>query len=224
MLPRIHTLSIGTPKDYEDERGIWQSAIGRQSVSKPVYLDWGGHVGDKVADTKNHGSPDQAVCCHPLEHYHYWNERYGLSMETGLSPGAVGENWTIVGANEKSICIGSTYRVGDALVQVSGPRFPCSKQERKVKIPGFLQEVARTMRSGFYMRVLLPGEVEVGDALEVVDCPHPDVTVADANACIHEEIDPTVAERVLAAEELNDFWRRIIQHSLDTYREQPSLF
>ncbi len=224
MHPRIHTLLVGVPTDYVDERGPWRSAIGKRPVGGPVYLGSTGHVGDKVADTVHHGVPDQAVCCHPIDHYRFWNEYYNLDDEDGFGPGAIGENWTIIGADEKSVCIGDIYDVGSATVQIGGPRFPCWKQERKVKRPGYLKEVIRTMRTGWYMRVLTPGEVEAGDSLVLVERHAPNATVADANQCIHGDFDLEVADRVLAIAGLNDFWRRIITTRADEERAQPSLF
>jgi MOSC domain-containing protein YiiM len=68
-LEQIHTISIGQPQTYSDERGIWRSAIYRTPVTGPIELRLRGLAGDQVADTDNHGSADQAICCHPIKHY-----------------------------------------------------------------------------------------------------------------------------------------------------------
>jgi len=95
---RIHTLLIGQPQTITDEQGTWRSAIFRTPVGEPIELHQRGLAGDQVADTDNHGSPDQAVCCHPLVHYQYWNNVYGLTHPGAtLGPGSVGENWTLSG-------------------------------------------------------------------------------------------------------------------------------
>lgn len=47
---------------------------------------------------------------------------------------------------------GDVYRTGTAIVQVSGPRMPCGKQERKLVLPGFLKRTTDSMRTGFYLR------------------------------------------------------------------------
>jgi MOSC domain-containing protein YiiM len=68
-LEQIHTISIGQPQTYSDERGTWRSAIYRTPVTGPIELRLRGLAGDQVADTDNHGSADQAICCHPIKHY-----------------------------------------------------------------------------------------------------------------------------------------------------------
>jgi hypothetical protein len=118
---RIHTILIGQPGVYSDAKGEWQSSIYRQPVAGPVALGARGLAGDRVTDVKNHGKPDQAVCCHPLAHYAYWNEVYGLTGAEALGAGALGENWTLDGADETNICVGDVYDVGSARVQVVSP-------------------------------------------------------------------------------------------------------
>lgn len=211
---RIHTLLIGQPRSITDEQGSWESAIYRVPVAGPVELGPRGLAGDAVADTKHHGSPDQAVCCHPLAHYDLWNAEYGLEGDRRLGPGSVGENWTLTGITERNVCAGDILRVGTARVQVSGPRYPCWKQERKTGLPGFLQRTTETLRTGFYVRVLTPGTVQAGDELILEARPHPDVTLHGINACVFGELDPEVARRGVDAEELNPFWRELLRRKL----------
>src|SRR5690554_5536641 len=124
----IHSIYTGQPQTFHDEHGTWQSSIYRTRVEGAIELGERGLAGDQVSDVKHHGSPSQAVCCHLLEHYQFWNDHYGMS----LTPGNVGENWTLSGAGEDEICINDIYRVGTARVRVSGPRVPCFKQARRV--------------------------------------------------------------------------------------------
>ena len=95
-----------SPRNLSDESGTWRSSIFRERVDGPIELGERGLAGDKVADTRNHGSPDQAVCAHSLAHYDHWNEFYGLTGDAALGPGGVGENWTVEGALEADLCIG----------------------------------------------------------------------------------------------------------------------
>jgi MOSC domain-containing protein YiiM len=206
----IEQLSIGTPVTSTDARGVWRSAIFRQAVVGPVQLTMAGHVGDKVADTENHGSPDQAVCCHPISHYAAWNAEYGLSGEQALGPGSVGENWTLSGVDEQSVCIGDTFQVGTARVQVSGPRYPCTKQDRKLGIEGFQQRTLATRRTGFYLRVIIPGVVMVSNTLTLIRRPHPSLTIAAICENGLGQYDPAFGEQALAAPELMALWKKIL--------------
>jgi hypothetical protein len=100
---RIEAIFVGEPKNITDERGTWLSAIYRSRVEGAIELLETGLVGDRVADTKHHGRPGQAVCVHPIVHYDFWNQAYDLKGVDRLGPGSVGENWTISGADEATV-------------------------------------------------------------------------------------------------------------------------
>ena len=211
----IHTLLIGKPRMVADERGEWRSAIFRRPVGGPVGLESRGLVGDQVADTKNHGRPDQAVCCHPLDHYAYWNELYeNEAPDSMLGPGSVGENWTLSGVTEHDVSVGDVFEVGNTEVQISGPRQPCTKQERKLKLAGFHRRTIETLRTGFYLRVLTPGTVEAGDDWTLKERPYPDLTVHNINVCGHRDLDPELAQRLLGVPELAPGWKRLLETKL----------
>jgi MOSC domain-containing protein YiiM len=208
----IHTLLVGQPQQRSDERGMWRSAIFRAPVAGPVALGEGGLAGDQVADTDNHGSPAQAVCCHPLSHYAYWNTEYGLAgTERAIGPGGVGENWTLAGVAEEDVCIGDAFDVGTARVEVTSPRYPCSKQERKLGLPGFLKRTMATMRTGWYLRVLRPGVVQAGDTLIRVARPNPELSIARLNYGMHAGFDRMLALELLDVPELSPKWKRILE-------------
>ena len=208
---KIEQLSIGQPKKITDAKGTWYSGIFREAVATPVELTQQGHTGDAVADTKNHGSPDQAVCCHPLTHYDAWNREFGLSDAAMLGAGAVGENWTLTNVTEQNVCIGDIYRVGTARVQVSAPRYPCMKQERKVGVKGFLKRTGETLRTGWYLRVLTPGTVQAGDELTLEARPQSDWTVQRVNAHMHHQADAHTTHELLALPELAEGWKGMIR-------------
>ena len=211
----IHTLLIGQPQLLTDGRGTWRSAIFRTPTAAPVALGERGLAGDQVADTDNHGSRDQAVCCHPLAHYDYWNAVYAEVLgERRLGPGSVGENWTLSGVTEDEACVGDLYAAGTAQVQISAPRYPCSKQERKVQLPGFRQRTVETLRTGWYLRVLAPGMVQAGDELQLVERPQPDLTVQRVNENMHANFDPNFAQKLLDTPELSAGWKRILMKKL----------
>lgn len=208
---RIHTLSIGVPETRADERGEWTSAIHRRPVMGPVLLGERRHAGDRVYDTRHHGSPDQAVCAQPLEHYAFWNAEYGTDV---FGPALLGENWTVSDANESNTYVGDVYRVGGAVVQVSAPRVPCSKQERKAGFAGFLARVVETRRTGWYLRVLTPGEVAAGDELILVSRPERPHSVAAVNDLWHGSLDAALAKELLDSPELAEGWKEMLRKRL----------
>ncbi len=216
MSVKIHTLLIGQPQVQHDNKGEWRTAIFRTPHAGPIALGLRGLDGDKVADTKHHGSKDQAVCVHPLAHHEHWSSVYGVA----LGPGAVGENWTLTGTDETQVCIGDIYTISDVRVQVSQPRFPCSKQERKLGLKGFLKAVMDTGKSGWYLRVLAPGSVQAGDVLTLESRPEHGLTVNAANeGLLAKEINVALIEQLLAIPELSAVWKRGLRRRLGKTEE-----
>jgi MOSC domain-containing protein YiiM len=211
----IHSIFVGRPAKIQDELGAWESSIFRSAVFGPVELNPRGIVGNQVADTVNHGRPSQAVCVHPIEHYAYWNEQFNLvSADQQLGPGSVGENWTIEGGNEASVCVGDIYSIGSSEVQVSGPRGPCWKQERKLKLPGFLKRTIESLRTGFYVQVERCGTVRAGDGWHLKSRPNPWLTVQAVNICYYQKPEPEMVERILQTPEVAEGWKRMFVQKL----------
>jgi MOSC domain-containing protein YiiM len=208
---RIEAIFVGEPKNITDEKGTWLSAIYRTRVEGPIELRERGLVGDQVADTKNHGRPGQAVCVHPTIHYDFWNAAYGLSGERVLGPGSVGENWTISGADEETVFCGDVYRVGTAIVQISGPRMPCWKQERKLGLKGFLKQTMDSMRTGFYLQVVKPGIVNTGDNWGLEDRSDEAISLSLVNQAAYRGLEPALLERVIAAKSVVPGWKEILR-------------
>ena len=199
---QIQTQQVGQPQTHTHGRKKWRSAIYRTPSAEPIMLESRGLVGDQVADTKHHGSPDQAVCCHPIEHYQFWNAEFGLDGDAALQSGAVGENWTLTNINEQSVCINDVFAVGEARVQVSAPRYPCMKQEYKTGVKGFLKRTKETLRTGFYLRVLEPGLVQTGDVLTLESRTQPELTIKRVNAHMLHQYNPETARLLATVPEL----------------------
>jgi MOSC domain-containing protein YiiM len=93
-------------------------------------------------------------------------------------------------------------------VQVSQPRSPCFKVAARLGIPDLIIRARRARFTGLHLRVLEPGELAAGDAIEVVQLAAHAITVADAVAA---RFDPTadraLVAAVLALPELAEEWR-----------------
>src|SRR5690554_4747691 len=93
-------------------------------------------------------------------------------MHQKLAYGAFGENVTIEGLTEHAVCIGDTFQWGEAVVQISQPRYPCYKLSIRHGLPEILQLVLDTGFSGYYVRVLKSGIVsKVAPFLQVEQHP-----------------------------------------------------
>ena len=148
------------------------SAIGTLPIAGPVAIGAEGLVGDEQADRVHHGGIDKAIHHYPADHYPVWRGELGDVPLLG-GPGAFGENIATLGFDEDNICLGDRMRLGTALVEVSQARQPCWKLDHRFQAKGVMARVIKTRRSGWYYRVLEPGQVQAGDMLELIDRPHP---------------------------------------------------
>jgi MOSC domain-containing protein YiiM len=199
-------VNVGTPTllaDNETERVY--SAIAKQPVARGtvLWLSTGNLAGDGQADLSVHGGPDKAVYAYPSEHLIAWSEELG---ET-LGPAPFGENLSTRGAAEDDVCIGDIWRWDDAFLQVSQPRWPCFKLALYRRRRDMQHRMKASGRTGWYLRVLQPGEVVVGSPIDVVTRDRAGLTVSDAHLAMSdrqlrdpERIEALVGHDLLAAE------------------------
>lgn len=193
----------GTEGSRDPRRAPWTSGIYKDPIEGPVILRRLNFDGDKQADLQVHGGPDKAVLAYGAEHYPGWREELGFDMK----PGAFGENLTIAGLDEYTVCIGDTYEIGEALVEVSQPRLPCWKLARKWDLPDLPARVVKSVRGGWYFRVLREGRVARGDAVILRERPFPQWTIARVfDAYIHGA-DPEAAAALASCPALAEGWR-----------------
>ncbi len=172
---KLISVNIGQPKAIaaRGADGVEHTVVTgifKSPVNERVLIRRHGPAGDGQADTRVfngqqvHGGEDKAVYIYAAEHYPYWEAELGLSFPFGQ----FGENLTVTGMLETEIRIGDVVRVGEALLEVTEPRGPCYKLDIRMGIPEFKRRFKASGRTGFYTRVLEPGSVAAGDAVEVV--------------------------------------------------------
>lgn len=119
---RLESLQIGQAQDYGD----WVTATYKYQIEGPVLVEAMGLNGDEVADQKNHGGPDKAVLAYAAAHYSHWRQETQNSDWTG---GAMGENLTIAGLAESTVCVGDTWQIGPTVVvQYPNPGNPAGSK------------------------------------------------------------------------------------------------
>lgn len=203
---QIVSIQTGKIRKYETPQP-WTTATFKEVVNGPVRLGWEGLEGDQQADRRYHGGKDKAVLAYSHDHYALWDAE-GVFAEP-LPAGAFGENLLVAGMKEQDVCVGDTYRLGTARVQVSQPRQPCSKQARRWGVKDLVVQMIRKERAGWYLRVLEEGVVTAGDQLVLESRPHPEWTVAAANRVYHvDKEDLAAAARLLACAELAEAWKK----------------
>ena len=73
----------------------------------------------------------------------------GKEFQTTLPASAFGENITVTNMLEHDVCIGDTYQLGEAIIQVTQARVPCSTISKRLGIPGILPRIVATGFTGY---------------------------------------------------------------------------
>jgi MOSC domain-containing protein YiiM len=182
------SIQIGTPKNYGFEEAVdphdkpWTTGFFKTPVEGPLFASLTNLAGDGQADLLNHGGIDKAVLAYSADHYLKWREELSLP---DMPFGAFGENLTIAGLSEESVCIGDIFRIGAATFEVSQPRQPCWKLARRWRMHELTALVVRNGRSGWYLRVLEQGWIEAQLPVALIERPNPQWSIARANEVLH---------------------------------------
>ena len=192
-----------------------RSAIAKQPIEGAVAVHTQGLTGDEQGDLHVHGGPDKAVHHYPLEHYAAWRAELG-ALPILQEPGAFGENLASTGVTEADICWGDTLRLGSVLLQVSQTRQPCWKLNTRFARPQMARLVQNTGRTGWYYRVLEPGQVQAGDALRLLQRPYPHWPLTRVLALLYQRGVEVQQLRSFAQLPLPPSWQRMVQRRLDS--------
>ncbi|AHW58737.1 MOSC domain-containing protein YiiM [Draconibacterium orientale] len=135
-------------------------------VDKGIFLGKEDVKHDNVMDRRYHGGVDKACYLYSADHYQYWQDLYPhLEMPWGM----FGENLTVKGLHEKETNIGDTYKIGEAVVQVTQPRQPCFKLQFRFNNNNIVRQFIDSGLSGVYVRVLQKGHVNPGDNMQLIE-------------------------------------------------------
>lgn len=161
----LKNFSIGLPKTmtYENDRQL-ETGICKESVNES-FLTKEGFLGDGVADLKHHGGPDRAVCVYPFEHYAQWEKEF----DKVLPNSAFGENITVTNMLESDVNIGDIYQLGDAVIQITQGRVPCSTINKRTGLPSLMKRMVETGYTGYLCRVLQEGKVRNDSQITLIE-------------------------------------------------------
>lgn len=179
---RLLSVNVGRPKavPYTDQPdGL--TGIDKRPVEGPVRVaapgpkgvGGSGLAGDAVCHLRHHGGNDQAVYAVAREDLDDWERELGRTFANG----AFGENLTTTGLDVSGARIGERWRIGpEVVLEVTAGRIPCRTFQGHVGERGWVRRFTRKAATGAYLRVIAPGEIRAGDAVEIVHLPEHEVT------------------------------------------------
>lgn len=191
------------------------SAIDKQRVDAEIYLSPTGLAGDECADGHHHGGAQRALHQYPSEHYRYWQEKYAVGADW-QAPG-MGENMSSKGMTEKTVHIGERYRWGEAVIEVSQPRSPCFKLNKRWGIADFSSDMQAISRCGWLYRVIQPGQVSVEEPLVGIGHAADAMSLYDICAIFFgDPLNRQGLQRLEQQHKLSDSWRNAVVRRLQT--------
>jgi MOSC domain-containing protein YiiM len=202
----VLSIQVSKPKTVQYRGNPVTTGIFKEPITGPVMLRKLNLDGDGQADLRVHGGPDKALYAYSNDAYPDWR----LIRPQDIFPfGAMGENLSIARLREESIYVGDTYKIGDAVVQVTQPRFPCQKLAVKFNDPKILKQFMKLARPGVYFRVVTEGPINVGDKLHRLEQDPVLLSIAEFFMMVRDShADPKRLQEVLKIKALPVQWHQ----------------
>lgn len=204
----IVTFSIGKPKTVPYGNGKEMVTGICKGKVEEAFLSKDGFHGDGVADLRFHGGPDRAVCVYPFEHYAQWEAEF----QNPLPDATFGENLTVANMLETDVFIGDIFQVGDAVIQVTQGRVPCSTISKRTGLPQLMKRMIETGYTGYLCRVLEEGVVRRDSTITLLEQHPANVSIQFGNEIyFHQPRNIEALKRIVAVEALAEEWRKSLQ-------------
>ncbi len=172
---QVISTNIGEPRTIEWRGQEVRTGIFKEPTDQPIQLGLETVIGDEISDRRVHGGVYKACYLFSTDEYPYWKHLY---QDLEWNWGMFGENLSIKGLDETKLCIGDTYRLGSAIIQITQPREPCFKLGVKFGTQKVLKKFIEHGRPGTYVRVIEKGIVAKGDTMVLIDRPKELITIS----------------------------------------------
>ena len=212
MTARLVSVNVGMPKDVPwngktVHTGIWKTPVEGPVMVRRLNID-----GDGQGDLAGHGGEQRAVMVYQTESYDYWQDYLGRD---DLQPGNFGENFTVSGLDDRDVCIGDRYRIGEAEFEVTQPRVTCFRVGMRLGVPEMPNLLVSQHRPGFYFRVITEGLVRAGDDIVLTRRGRHELSVADVDALLYlPDRDMDLLRKIVEVPALSPGWQQSFRDML----------
>ena len=182
--------------------GEWTGSEGKTGIDKravegPVIFANEEVTGDVIVDRNHHGGFDQAVYAYSREDADWWQKQLGITIDNGR----FGENLTTSGIDVNQALVGERWKIGSTILEVSQPRIPCRVFAGFWQRPTLIKEFMESGKPGTYLRIIQEGQINAGDAIEILSTPDHQITIADLYAAKNGE--RSKVQEIAAVKELS---------------------
>ncbi len=163
---KILSLHIANQKTTIETKGrTWHTGLYKERVPGPLYITSLGPRGDIHAHQEVHGGEGRALYVFSKTAYDFW--RPHLQNDIPFNEGFFGENATLNDLDESQITVGDHFALGECLLEVTMPRFPCLLLEHRMRREDGIQLMYDSKKPGVLFRVLKEGFIREGDVLNL---------------------------------------------------------
>ena len=212
MAAKLVSVNVGMPKDVPwhgktVHTGIWKTPVEGPVMVRRLNID-----GDGQGDLAGHGGEQRAVMVYQTESYEYWQD---YLVRDDLQHGEFGENFTVSGLDDRDVCIGDRYRIGEAEFEVTQPRVTCFRVGMRLGVPEMPNLLVSQHRPGFYFRVLAEGLVRAGDDIVLTRRGQHELSVVDIDALLYlPDRDMDLLRKIVEVPALSPGWQQSFRDML----------
>lgn len=163
MKAKILSFNTGGPVTMEWEGKSVLSSMRKESVPGPLVVHEDRIEGNSFANPNYHGTPDSVLYAFGMSSAEIFMKELGGGE---YKAGATGETISLDHLDETQVSVGDIFRFGEVLAQATYPRIPCGKVNFRMQHPRGQQAMKDCGRSGVYFKILRPGKISLGDAVE----------------------------------------------------------
>lgn len=214
---KLVSVNVSLPVEIDYNNTRISTSIFKTPIAGKVAVHQFQLAGDQQVDLENHGGGHKAVYAFATEQYDYWRQTLA---RPDLHYGQFGENLTISGLDEASLCIGDQIQIGDCILEATQPRVPCFKLGIALVLETMPKQFIEHGHTGIYFKVLKTGSITTGDNVTHI-YHHPHQLAVTTLFKAYFDPDFLGAEKVMqtaaSTQELSDEWREKVLERLANY-------
>lgn len=183
MTYEIRAICVGSVNNVTLGDGSQKkTAVNKFPITSNTFLSRLGLTGDEH-EYHGHGGVNKAICLYDYNDYALWTDYIPNMPDFAM----FGENITTVGLTKDVLSIGDIFSFGDAIIQVTEGRGPCSTIAKKYNVSKLVKMMSARHATGCYFRVLQEGMVTPKSALALLE-KHPlNFTIDNYNALMYTD-------------------------------------